>query len=131
MTLPPKIKNKNIFPRLAQNNRHGARNNGKGKGKGKPFKKGKTRDPNDPYWKIPDFGTALGDARVVLFTISQFSEPTNIFRVKIPVQLQRSNLPDYVVHPTRHLSPQESDKIRQLIQTYVRSTTRLSAPCIT
>ncbi len=25
------------------------RNNGKGKGKGKPFKKGKTRDPNDPY----------------------------------------------------------------------------------
>jgi hypothetical protein len=74
------------------------RNNGKGKGKGKPSKKGKTRDSNDPYWKIPDFGTALGDARVVLFTISQFSEPTNIYRVKIPVQLQRSNLPGYVVH---------------------------------
>ncbi len=40
------------------NSRLQVRNNGKGKGKGKPFKKGKTRDPNDPYWKIPDFGTA-------------------------------------------------------------------------
>ncbi len=70
----------------------------KRQGKGKPFKKGKTRDPNDPYWKIPDFGTALGDARVVLFTITQFSELTNIYRLKIPVQLQRSNLPGYVVH---------------------------------
>jgi hypothetical protein len=74
------------------------RNNGKGKGKGKPSKKGKNRNSNDPYWKIPDFGTALGDARIVLYTMTQLSEPTNIFRVKKPVQLQRSNLPGYVVH---------------------------------
>ena len=71
--------------------------NGKGKGKGKPSKKGKVRGPNDPYWKIPEFGNALGNARVVLFTMTQFSEPTNFYRVKLPVQLQRSNLPGYVV----------------------------------
>jgi hypothetical protein len=41
------------------NSRLQVRNNGKGKGKGKPFKKGKIRDPNDPYWKIPEFGKAL------------------------------------------------------------------------
>ena len=56
------------------NSRLQVRNNGRGKGKGKPFKKGKTRDPNDPYWKIPEFGKALGDARIVIFTLSQLSE---------------------------------------------------------
>jgi hypothetical protein len=80
------------------NSRLQARNNGKGKGKGKPFKKGKTRGSNDPYWKVPEFGTALGDARVVFFTMTQLSEPTNIFRLKDFVQLQRSNLPGSVVH---------------------------------
>ncbi len=80
------------------NSRLQVRNNGKGKGKGKPFKKGKTRGPNDPYWIIPEFGNALGNARVVLLTMTQFSEPTNPYRVKLPVQLQRSNLPGYVVN---------------------------------
>ena len=67
------------------NSRLQVRNNGKGKGKGKPFKKGKVRGPNDPYWKIPEFGSALGNARVVLFTMTQFSEPTNPYRVKTPL----------------------------------------------
>jgi len=80
------------------NSRLQARNNGKGKGKGKPFKKGKTRGSNDPYWKVPEFGTALGDARVVFFTMSQFSDSANIYRLKIPIQLQRSSLPGCVVH---------------------------------
>jgi hypothetical protein len=75
------------------NSRLQVRNNGKGKGKGKPFKKGKVRGPNDPYWKIPEFGNALGDARVVLFMMTQFSEPKNPYRVKPPVLLQRINLP--------------------------------------
>ena len=80
------------------NSRLQVRNNGKGKGKGKPAKKGKTRGSNDPYWKVPDFGTALGDARVVFFTMSQFSDSANIYRLKNPIQLQRSSLPGYVVH---------------------------------
>jgi hypothetical protein len=80
------------------NSRLQVRNNGKGKGKGKPFKKGKTRDPNHPYWTIPDFGKASGDARVVLFTMAQFSESTNPYRMKIPKLLERSNSPGYVVH---------------------------------
>jgi hypothetical protein len=77
------------------NSRLQVRNNGKGKGK--PSKKGK-RDPSDPYWKIPEFGKAIGDARVVIFTMTQFAEPTNPFRRRIPAPLQRSNLPGYVVH---------------------------------
>jgi hypothetical protein len=72
------------------------RNNGKGKGKGKPFKEGK-RDPNDPYWTIPEFGKAIGDARVVIFTMTDFALPTNPFRKRIPAPLQRS-IPGYVVH---------------------------------
>jgi hypothetical protein len=32
----------------------------------------------------------------VLFTMTQFSEPTNPYRVKPPVLLQRSNLPGYI-----------------------------------
>jgi hypothetical protein len=79
------------------NSRLQVRNNGRGKGKGKPFKKGKTRDPNDPYWKIPDFGKASGDARVVLFTMTQFSESTNPYRKRLSAPLQRSNLPGYIV----------------------------------
>jgi hypothetical protein len=76
------------------NSRLQVRNNGKGKGK--PFKKGK-RDPSDPYWKIPEFGKALGDARVVIYTMTQFSESTNPYRKRLPAPLQRSNLPGYVV----------------------------------
>jgi hypothetical protein len=68
------------------NSRLQVRNNGKGKGK--PFKKGK-RDPSDPYWKIPEFGEALGDARVVIFTMTQFSESTNPYRKRLPAPLQR------------------------------------------
>jgi hypothetical protein len=30
--------------------------------------------------------------------MTQFSESTNPYRIKLPVPLQRSNLPDYVVH---------------------------------
>jgi hypothetical protein len=30
--------------------------------------------------------------------MTQFSESTNPYRVKLPVQLQRSSLPGYVVH---------------------------------
>ncbi len=77
------------------NSRLQVRNNGKGKGK--PFKKGK-RDPNDPYWTIPEFGKAIGDARVVLFMMSDFIQPTNPFRKRIPTLLQRSNIPGYVVN---------------------------------
>ncbi len=69
------------------------RNNGKGKGK--PPKKGK-RDLSDPYWKIPEFGKALGDARVVIYTMTQFFESTNPYRKRLPAPLQRSNLPGYV-----------------------------------
>jgi hypothetical protein len=76
------------------NSRLQVRNNGKGKGK--PSKKGK-KDPCDPYWKIPDFGKASGDARVVIFTMTQFSESTNPFRKRLPAPLQRSNLPGYIV----------------------------------
>jgi hypothetical protein len=72
-------------------------NNGKGKGKGKPFKKGK-RDPNDPNWTIPEFGKAIGDARVVIFTMADFTQSTNPYRRRIPALLQKSNLPGYVVH---------------------------------
>ncbi len=52
---------------------------------------------NDPYWKIPDFGKASGDARVVLFTMTQFSESINHYRKRLFALLQRSNLPGYVV----------------------------------
>ncbi len=71
------------------NSRLQVRNNGKGKGKGKPFKKGKTRDPNDPYCTIPDFGKASGDARVVLFTMTQFSESTNPYRIGLGIGLEK------------------------------------------
>jgi hypothetical protein len=87
-----------------------------GKGKGKPSKKGKNRDPSDPYWKIPEFGKALGDARVVIFTMTQFSESTNPYRKRFPAPLQRSNLPGYVVN-----TPE--------FKTYALSTTTLSKPC--
>jgi hypothetical protein len=81
------------------NSRLQVRNNGKGKGKGKPSKKGKNRDPNDPYLKIPEFGKASGDTRVVLYTMTQFAESTNPYRKKLPTLLERSNyLPGYVVH---------------------------------
>ncbi len=79
------------------NSRLQVRNSGKGKGKGKPSKKG-NRDPNDPHWKIPEFGKALGNARVVIFTMTQFTESTNPYRKRLPAPLQRSNLPGYVVH---------------------------------
>jgi hypothetical protein len=69
-----------------------------GKGKGKPSEKGKNRDPSDPYWKVPEFEKALGDARVVIFTMTQFFESTNPYRKRLPAPLQRSNLPVYVVH---------------------------------
>ena len=77
------------------NSRLQARNNGKGKGK--PFKKGK-RNPSDPYWNIPEFGKASGDARVVLYTMTDFANQANPFRKRIPAPLQRSNLPGYVVN---------------------------------
>ncbi len=48
--------------------------------------------------KIPEFGKALGDARIVIFTLSQLSEATNPYRKKLPAPLQRSNLPGYIVH---------------------------------
>ena len=79
------------------NSRLQVRNNGKGKGKGKPFKKGK-RDPNDPYWTIPEFGKAIGDARVVLGTMTDFGQPANPFRKRSPTLSQRSNIPGYVVY---------------------------------
>ncbi len=72
-------------------------NNAKGKGKGKPFKKGK-RDHNDPYWTIPEFGKAIGDARVVIFTMTDLVQTTNLYRREIPTLLEKSNLPGYVVH---------------------------------
>ncbi len=65
------------------NSRLQVRNSGRGKGKGKPSKRG-NRDPNDPHWKIPEFGKALGDARVVIFTMTQFSESTNPYRKRLP-----------------------------------------------
>ena len=52
---------------------------GKGKGKGKSSKKGK-RDPGDPHWTIPEFGKALGDSKIVLFSYDEFSQPDNPFR---------------------------------------------------
>jgi hypothetical protein len=58
----------------------------------------KITSPNDPYWTIPEFGKALGDARVVIYTMTQFSESTNPFRKRLPAPLQRSNFPGYVVH---------------------------------
>jgi hypothetical protein len=76
------------------NSRLQVRNNGKGKFK--PSKKGK-RDPSDPFWQIPEFGKASGDARVVLFTLTQFSESTNPLRKRLPTPIEHSNLPGYVV----------------------------------
>ena len=97
------------------NSRLQVRNNGKGKGKGKPSKKGKTRDSNDPYRKIPDFGTAFGNARVVFFTMSQFSDSANIYRLKIPIHA--ICLVMSCIRPTLHLSTQGSDRFKHLIQT--------------
>jgi hypothetical protein len=75
------------------------RNNakGKGRGKGKSAKKGK-RDPNDPYWTIPEFGKAIGVARLVIYTMSDFIHSENLYRRKIPTRQEESNLPGYVVH---------------------------------
>ena len=72
------------------------RNKGKGKGKGKSFKKGK-RDPNEPHWSIPEFGKAMGDSKIVLFSYDEFFQPNNPFCSRIPLPQQRSNLPGYVV----------------------------------
>ena len=73
------------------------RSKGKGKGKGKSFKKGK-REPDAPFWTIPEFGKAIGDSKIVMFGYDDFSQPDNPFRKKIPLQLQRSNTPGEVVH---------------------------------
>ena len=70
---------------------------GKGRGKGKSFKKGKI-DPNAPFWKVPDFGTATGAASIRLFIVEDFVQPGNRFQKRVPLQQQRSNLPGYVVH---------------------------------
>ena len=65
-----------------------------GKGKFKPNKKGKRAlDQNDRFNKIPEFGTASGDARIVLFGLTQLHEPNNPYRKKQPVLQERSRLP--------------------------------------
>ncbi len=70
----------------------------RGKGKGKPSKKGKrSNDPNDRFWTIPEFGKVSGDARIVVFSMTQFSESINTYRKNLPQALERSNLPGYVV----------------------------------
>ncbi len=70
----------------------------KGKGKFKPSKKGKrSHDPNDRFWTIPEFEKAAGDARIVVFTLTQLSESTNVHRKRLPRAIERSNLPGYVV----------------------------------
>jgi hypothetical protein len=58
------------------------RNKGKGKGKGKSFKKGK-RDPEAPFWTIPEFGKAMGDSKIVLCSYDDLVHPNNSFRRKI------------------------------------------------
>jgi hypothetical protein len=79
------------------NSRLQVRNNAKGKGKDKPSKKEK-RDPNDPYWTIPEFGKAMGGARLVIYTMNDLIQTTNLYRRKVPTLLQKSNLPGYIVH---------------------------------
>jgi hypothetical protein len=64
------------------------------KGKFKPNKKGKRAlDQDDRYSQIPEFGKASGDAKIVLFTISQLYEIKNPYRKKLPVHQERSRLP--------------------------------------
>jgi len=64
------------------------------KGKFKPNKKGKRAlDQDDRYNQIPEFGKASGDAKVVLFTLSQLYETRNPYRKKLPVHQERSRLP--------------------------------------
>ena len=89
----------------------------KGKGKGKSFMKGK-RDPNDPFWTIPEFGKAIGDSRIVIFLMADFIQPTNPF-AKGPLRFC-SAVPYLVTLCTRQnrrLSLQESDMIKHLIKT--------------
>jgi hypothetical protein len=77
--------------------RNNAKSKGKGKGKGKSSKKGK-RDPEDPHWTIPDFGKAIGDAKIVIYTMDDFARPDNLYRKRNPTRQEKSNLPGYVVH---------------------------------
>jgi hypothetical protein len=64
----------------------------RGKGKGKPSKKGKrSNGPNDRFWTIPAFGKASGDARIVIFTLTQLSESTNLYRKRLPRAFERGN----------------------------------------
>jgi hypothetical protein len=72
------------------------RNKGKGKGKGKSFKKGK-REPDAPFWTVPEFGKAMGDSKIVLYSWDEFIQPNNPFRKRTPLHQQRSNLPGYIV----------------------------------
>jgi hypothetical protein len=48
--------------------------------------------------EIPTFGKASGDARTVVFSMTQLSESKNLYRKRIPrANIERSNLPGYVV----------------------------------
>ena len=97
------------------NSRLQVRNNakGKGKGKGKFSKKGK-RDPDDPHWTIPEFGKAIGDAKIVIYTMDDFVHSENLYRKRNPTRQEKSNLPGYVVHlpdPTFVASRKRYDQI--------------------
>ena len=89
-----------------------------GKGKFKPNKKGKRAlDQDDRYSKIPEFGKASGDARIVLFTMSQLYETSNPYRKRRPVQQERSRLPggtvpipDTTFVPARMRHDQQADQ---------------------
>ncbi len=65
-----------------------------GKANSSLTKKGKrSHDQNDRFNKIPEFGKASGDARILLFDLTQLSEPNNPYRNKRPKQIERNNVP--------------------------------------